>query len=79
MGATTIQALFTALAAGLSIWEHKEARSYANKLMNLRRNWHNEYNKKDRDDAVLDNIEFELCLLCNGYSAEIEKQVAAPK
>ena len=67
------EALIKSLSAGLSLWKSKEARKYVNKLMGLKRDYYEEYNKSlsDRDDAVLDNIEFELRLLSEAFSSQV--------
>lgn len=74
-----IEAAFTALAAGLTIWQHKDATKYADKAMKLKKEWYEEFNNPQRDDSVLDNIEFELVLLVNSFSSEISKSVASNK
>lgn len=72
-----LEAAFTALAAGLTIWQHKDATKYADKALKLKKAWYEEYNNEFRDDAALDNLEWELCILVNSFSAEIAKQVAS--
>jgi len=75
------EALLTVLGAGLSIWEHKEKTKYVDKLMSLKRDWYEEYNKPDhiRSDAALDNIEFELRVLSLGFASEVGAKNSAPK
>lgn len=65
--------LAKALAAGLSLWEHKEKTKYVDKLNSVTREYYKEYNKApaDRDDAELDRIEFELCLLGRAFAASV--------
>ena len=69
-------AIFKALGAGLSIWEHKEKNRYKKKFLDLKQEYYNEYNKPDqeRDDAVLDNIRHELHSLVEVFSSEIGKK-----
>ena len=74
------ESLATALAAGLSIWAHKEKHKYVDRLMDLRKRHYEEYNKLDdyRSDAVLDNLEFELRVLASAFSTAVgEKNPAA--
>jgi len=70
------EAIFKALAAGLSIWEHKEKNKYKKKVLDLKQEYYEEYNKPDseRDDAVLDNIRFELHSIVEIFSSEIGKE-----
>ena len=67
-----LEALFRALEAGLSIWNRENARKYLDKLIQLKKDWYEEYNKPDneRDHAVLDNIEFELRLISSAFYTE---------
>lgn len=74
-----IEAAFTALSAGLQIWQHKDATKYADKAMKLKREWYEEFNNPQRDDAVLDDLEFQLGLLVNSFGAEVAKSMAANK
>lgn len=69
-------ALFQALAAALSIWLSKEKTKYQDKLIGLRKAYYEEDNKPadTRDDAVLDNLRFELRLLAIGFATEVGKQ-----
>lgn len=66
------EALVTVLGAGLSIWNHKLKTRYTDKLISLKKDWYEEYSKPDhiRSSAALDNLEFELKLLCLGFAAE---------
>jgi hypothetical protein len=75
------EALLVVLGAGLSIWEHKEKTKYVNKLMDLKREWYEEYNKPDsiRSTIALDNIEFELRVLSLGFAAEVGTKNSVPK
>jgi len=65
--------IFRALAAGLEIWEHKERNKYIRKMINLKKDWYEEYNKdpSDRSDAILDNVEFELRILVEAFASKI--------
>ena len=64
-------ALFKALASGLSIWQSKEARKYLDKLIKLKTDYYEEYNQEISDDAVLDNIRFELRILGEAFTSKV--------
>ena len=68
-----IQALFEALSAGLGIWKSKESRKYLDKLMKLEKKYYEAINKseEDWDDAVLDNIAFELRILSKAFNSSV--------
>lgn len=69
--------LAKALAAGLSLWEHKEKNKYKERLLELRR----EYRAEDakpvgtgdgcRRNNVLDNLWDELCLLNDSWTGQV--------
>ena len=65
------EALFLALHSGLSIWQSKESRKYLDKLIKLKKEYYEEYNQEISDDAVLDNIRFELRLLSEAFSSKV--------
>jgi len=67
------EVLAKALAAGLSLWESKEKRKYLDKLMELKSDWYEEYNKGPgyRSNAVLDNLELELRILAVAFSTSV--------
>ncbi len=65
-----IGSLFKVLGAGLELWESKEKRKYVDKLIKLKREYYEESNKERPDSAILDNLEFELELLCNAFSSK---------
>jgi len=66
-----IDSLFKALASGLSLWESKESRKYIDKLLKLEKEYYVETNKELPDDAVLDNIRYELCFLSKAFSSKV--------
>ena len=68
-----LASLIEVLEAGLSIWESKEKNKYVENLMKLKRQYYAEINKPfpDRNNATLDNIEFQLRLLSKGFSSRI--------
>lgn len=68
--------LFKALAAGLSLWSDKEKNKYVDHLNDLKKAYYVEYNKPsgERDDAYLDDLEFELRLLTDSFCSQVGKQ-----
>jgi len=75
------EALLRVLGAGLSIWDSKEKTKYIDKLSRLQKEYRDEVNKpiKDRSDAVLDNLRFELEVLGNAFSASIRESHSKDK
>jgi hypothetical protein len=73
------EVLLKVLGPALSLWEHKEKHKYIDRWMELKKAYYEESNKDlaDRDDAVLDSIRFELCLLGSSFAAHAEEQKAA--
>ena len=74
-----IEILANALLAGLSLWKSKEARKYTNKVINLKRDYYDEYNKETPDHAVLDNIEFELRRTGEAFYSKVGVEDSVPK
>lgn len=70
---STAGALFELAGAALSIWKSKEARKYLDEKIKLEKDFYEEYNKPigKRSDAVLDNIDRELRILCSNLSSAI--------
>lgn len=68
-----VESIFAILSAALGIWNSKEKTKYLDRMMRLKREFYEENNKpeKERDHAVLDNLRFELQLLCEHASAAI--------
>ena len=64
------------LKTGLELWNQKESGKYLDRLIKLEKDFYKEYNKRDKDrsDAVLDNIRFELRILSVAFSAEAGKK-----
>lgn len=63
------------LGAGLAIWEHKEVNKYRDKLLSLQKR-HREARSKpaaEWDDAVLDDIEFELKILADSFAGSVSE------
>lgn len=68
-----IGSLFKVLEAGLGLWKSKESRKYLDRVIKLKKEFYEEYNKDDnvRSDAVLDNIQFELRLISDSFASQI--------
>jgi len=69
-----INTLIQVLSAGLSIWKSKESRKYKDKLIDLEKKIYAEYNKENPDNAVLDNLYFELQLVGKAFYSEAISQ-----
>lgn len=67
--------VFQVLAAGLGLWQSTEARKYQDRLIKLKKDWYDEFNRpyEDRDHAVLDNIERELRIIGDAFSSGSRK------
>lgn len=75
---STIDLVLKLLETGLSIWDQKLATKYMDKVVKLRKQ-HYEENKKPpgaRNDAVIDNIRFELFNLADAFAAEVARSKA---
>lgn len=74
-----VETIFSLLSSGLSLWQHKDKTKYADELIDLKKRWYEESNKADadRDDAVLDSIEFQLRILAIGFTADVGSANAA--
>jgi hypothetical protein len=68
-----IELIFQSLSTGLSIWESKEKTKYIDKMLTLKRQWYEEYNKptSNRSDARLDHIEYELRILVETFASKV--------
>ncbi len=71
-----IQSIIALAEIALRLWASMEKRKYQDKLLGLKRKWRDEWNKPkgERSNAVLDNIEFEIRLLCDGIVQVINNQ-----
>lgn len=67
--------ILTLFSAGLSLWSSKEKTKYSDKLISLRKEYYEEYNKplEHRNHAELDRLEFELWNLASGWAASVGK------
>jgi hypothetical protein len=57
------------LEQGLKLWNSKEATKYIDKMVKLKKEWYEEYNKplNERSDVKLDFIELQLRILCQSF------------
>lgn len=64
-----IQLILGILEQGLKLWNSKEADKYISKLISLKKDWYEEYNKpiSERSDVKLDTIELQLRILCQSF------------
>lgn len=60
-----IEVLFGVLLQGLKLWNTKESSKYLDEVLELQRNWLDEYQKPraQRSNANLDSIEQQLFLI----------------
>lgn len=70
-----LEILFKVLGAGLSIWDSKEKTKYTDQLIQLKKDFYEEFNKGPghRSNAVLDNIERELLILAEVFASSAGK------
>lgn len=61
--------VFGLLEQGLKLWNAKEAHKYLDELIQLRKEWNEEYNKPRayRDDAELDGLTERLHILSSVF------------
>lgn len=64
-----VNLLLGVLEQGLKLWNSHESTKYLDKLLKLKREWYEEYNKprNERDHNRLDDIEFELRILADSF------------
>lgn len=67
----SIALLLEVLAKGFSLLGTKEAKEWEEKRMELERDYYEEFNKGPghRNNAVLDNIDRELCILAKAFAS----------
>lgn len=68
-----VDSIFSALGAGLKLWSSVESRKYIDRYLKLRQEYYEEINKPEayQNHAKLDNIQFELSLLCHGFGTSV--------
>jgi hypothetical protein len=69
------EALLKVLGAGLELWASAEKRKYIDRKIALEKAFYEEYNKPIgvRSDAALDDLEFQLRILCSAFVADSGK------
>lgn len=69
------------LGTGLDLWLSHEKNKYIDELIRIKKERYEEENKvpPDRDDALLDNLEFQLRVLSDSFIASASKQNATDK
>jgi hypothetical protein len=69
------------LGAGLSIWDSKEKTKYQDKFIRIKTDIYEEMKKpyEDRNHAALDDLYFQLELLCNSFTSVAGSKNALPK
>lgn len=65
------ETLLQVLLAGLHLWSDKEKTKYVDRLMSLKKEYREEINKPydQRNDAVIDDLEFQLRVLSAAFVA----------
>lgn len=68
-----IDTIFKIILVGLELWQHAEATKYITQVTNLRTQYHDEDNKPPgvRNDALIDDIRFQLLNLADAFAAEV--------
>lgn len=70
-----VEVLFEVLVQGLKLWNTKESTKYLDEVLQLQKDWLNEYNKPRslRSNAVLDELEQQLHLISKHFVAAFGK------
>ena len=70
-----VTAFLEVLAAGLNLWNSKEKTKYIDKLIDLKKEYYEEYNKPigTRSDARLDHLVAKMRLIGAGFAAQSRK------
>lgn len=68
--------LASVLGKGLELWTLKEKRKYIDKLMDLKTRYNEAINRPDadRNDALTDDLEFQLRVLAIAFTTEAGEQ-----
>lgn len=69
--------IFSLFTAGLNLYAQKDKEKYVDKLLSLKNQYYAEFNKPEgqQDDAVMDNIEFELRTLAAAFASAVGEAV----
>jgi hypothetical protein len=64
-----VNLLLGVLEQALKLWNSHESQKYLDKLISLKKDWHEEYNRpiEERSDLKLDSIELELRILSESF------------
>lgn len=60
---------FRILEQGLKLWNTKESRKYLDRVIELKKDWHEEYNRPDRSQLALDSLERELRIIAESFAS----------
>lgn len=76
-----IETLLSVFLQGLTLWNSKEKTKYVDKILSLKKQWYEEYEKPigSRDDDLLTSIVSELRLLGQAWTAAVESETASNK
>lgn len=74
-----LELLLQSLSSGLSLWKHKDARKYLDRVIELQRELYDEYNKDRPDNAVLDDIQFELRNITKSFASQVAPKNSLPE
>lgn len=62
---------FRILEKGLSLWQSKEKRKYLDRVLELKKDWYEEFDRPDRSQLALDKIERELRLIAETFASNL--------
>jgi len=64
--------------SGLNIWEHKEKRKYVDKINKIEKELYEQEAKpfEERDQALIDNLHFDLVLVSRAFAQDAGSHVA---
>jgi hypothetical protein len=70
-----IAVLFGVLSEGLKLWNSRESTKYLDEVLQLEKEWYEEYNKPiaQRSNANLDDIELRLHLIGKHFISSLRK------
>lgn len=71
-----ITAILSVVGSALSIWDSKLKQKYIDKHIDLQRKWFEAINapEAERDNALIDNLEFEILLLLKSLAFDMSKK-----
>ncbi len=64
-----VELVLGVLEQGLKLWNSHESTKYLDKLISLKKDWYEEYNRpiQERSDVRLDDLELELRVLADSF------------